>query len=211
MRTPTSTARSSSVSREVRTFSPTWQDRHFRKSVERLSPEARNERALQVSSLVKALQECANPVTDPRLRPWWPSTYKGVIRVQGGHLVEYRFPGVMRVIACCFDSTALPSCQGLVLLLTVTLDHDHDRMKRLLREHSGGISQFGRDFSQIPPGARFVIQGAGPAGGWVSIPPGRRNPDASSCRNARAPTGAPPALPLCSPPHGRPASPSPRG
>jgi hypothetical protein len=66
-----------------------------------------------------------------------------VIQVKDAYLVEYRFPGVMRVIACCFDGHADATYQGLVLLLTITLDHDHDRMKRLIRQSSAAIVQEG--------------------------------------------------------------------
>jgi len=139
------------VPRLVRVFHPTWQDRYFRKAVEKLSPEEREERARQVASLVKILQVCSHPVTDPRLQPWRPSSYRGVAQIKGGLLVEYRFPGVMRVIACCFDGTADPSCQGLVLLLTVTLDHDHERMKKLIRQNVGDIAQDGAIFLDQGP------------------------------------------------------------
>ncbi|HEV2843415.1 MAG TPA: hypothetical protein VG477_01100 [Thermoanaerobaculia bacterium] len=137
--------------RLVRTFQPTWQDRHFRKAVEKLRPEQREERAHQVASLVKVLQICTHPVTDPRLQAWRPSSYRGVIQVQGGQLVEYRFSGVMRVIACCFDSNANPSCQGMVLLLTITLDHDHERMKTLIRQSEGDIARDGATFLEEGP------------------------------------------------------------
>jgi hypothetical protein len=63
----------------------------------------------------------------------------------GGQLIEYRFPGVMRVIACCFESSGEPA-RSLVLLLTITLDHDHERMKKLIRQNAGEISEEGLSF-----------------------------------------------------------------
>jgi hypothetical protein len=75
-----------------------------------------------------------------------------VIQVKDAYLVEYRFPGVMRVIACCFDSQADAPHQGLVLLLTITLDHDHDRMKRLIRQSSAAIVQEGQAALEQDPG-----------------------------------------------------------
>jgi len=134
------------VPRLVRVFEPTWQDRSFRKALEKLNPREREERASQVAALVKVLQVCSHPVTDPRLQPWRPSSYRGVIQVKGGSLVEYRFPGVMRVIACCFDGSAEALYQGLVLLLTITLDHDHERMKKLIRQSSADIVSKGQAF-----------------------------------------------------------------
>lgn len=134
------------MSRVVRVFEPTWQDRHFRKALEKLRAEERKQRAGQVAALVKVLRVCANPVTDPALQAWRPSSYRGVIQLKGGgQLVEYRFPGVMRVIACCFDSSGEPR-RSLVLLLTITLEHDHERMKRLLRQNVGEISEEGLSF-----------------------------------------------------------------
>ncbi|HEX4961335.1 MAG TPA: hypothetical protein VF173_10890 [Thermoanaerobaculia bacterium] len=111
-----------------------------------MNPREREERASQVASLVKVLQVCSHPVIDPRLQTWRPSAYRGVIQVSKGYLVEYRFPGVMRVIACCFDAIAQASHQGLVLLLTITLDHDHERMKKLIRQSSTDIVRIGQTF-----------------------------------------------------------------
>ena len=85
------------------------------------------------------------------MQPWRPSAYRGVIQTKDGYLVEYRFPGVMRIIACCFDSPAGTPHQGLVLLLTITLDHDHDRMKRLIRQSSTEILQEGQTFLEQGP------------------------------------------------------------
>jgi hypothetical protein len=67
---------------------------------------------------------------------------------QGGYLVEYRFPGVMRVIACCFEGGADPAFQGLILLFTITLDHDHERMKKLIRQSSREIAEDGKILSE---------------------------------------------------------------
>jgi hypothetical protein len=139
------------VPRLVRVFEPTWQDRYFRKTVAKLALPEREERAQQVADLVKTLQICAHPVTDPRLQPWRPSAYRGVAQIQGGYLVEYRFPGVMRVIACCFEGSVESTLQGLVLLLTITLDHDHERMKRLIRQSSREIAEKGEVFLEEGP------------------------------------------------------------
>lgn len=140
--------------RVVRVFEATWQDRHFRKALEKLRPEERAQRAGQVAALVKALQVCTNPVTDPALQPWRPSSYRGVAQVRGGgQLVEYRFPGIMRVIACCFEGSGDPR-RSLVLLLTITLDHDHERMKKLIRQSAGDVSEAGTSFLERPdPGS----------------------------------------------------------
>lgn len=137
--------------RFVRVFEPTWQDRHFLKAVEKLTPREREDRAQQVADLVRVLKVSTHPVTDPQLQRWRPSAYRGVAQIKDGYLVEYRFPGVMRVIACCFEGGADPTLQGLILLLTITLDHDHERMKRLIRQSSAEIAADGRTFSEQGP------------------------------------------------------------
>ena len=52
------------------------------------------------------------------------------------HLVEYRlsFEG-LRVIACHFDG------RPEILLAAATLNHDHDGIQRLLREHARKLSE----------------------------------------------------------------------
>lgn len=45
-------------------------------------------------------------------------------------------PGTMRVIACSFDD------DDRILLLTATLNHDHDRMQRLIKEHGKALATY---------------------------------------------------------------------
>ncbi|HSK77322.1 MAG TPA: hypothetical protein VLQ45_12790 [Thermoanaerobaculia bacterium] len=51
-------------------------------------------------------------------------------------MAEYRFPGTLRVIACYFEE------RPEILLVTVTIKHDHDRMKRLLKEHGSSLPSY---------------------------------------------------------------------
>jgi hypothetical protein len=91
----------------------------------------------RLADLLEAIRRCSHPVTDPCLRAWRPSHYKGVTKIRAGHLVEYRFlPGTMRVIACYFDD------EDRVLLLTATVKHDHDRMQRLIEEHGKAFALY---------------------------------------------------------------------
>jgi hypothetical protein len=53
----------------------------------------------------------------------------------GGKLIEYRLDSLSRVIAkypACADSDD-------ILLLAVTIDHDHARLKALLQQHRAEI------------------------------------------------------------------------
>jgi hypothetical protein len=125
------------VSRPVIPFEPTWLDKHFRKALKALGDAEKEACLSRLSHLIDALKECSHPVQDPQLAPWSPSAYKGVVKIRSGHLAEYRFKGtLMRVIACYFLD------RPEILLLTVTLHHDHDRMKRLLKEHGSSFSAY---------------------------------------------------------------------
>jgi hypothetical protein len=90
-----------------------------------------------LAELIEDLKSCKHPIQDPSLQKRRPTSYKGVTNVLGGHLVEYRLTKTMRVIACYFVERAD------ILLVTATIKHDHERMKRVLRDH-------GRYFSQYP-------------------------------------------------------------
>ena len=58
-----------------------------------------------------------------------------MVSLHGAKLVEYRLGGLIRVIA------KYPARQGSddILLLAVTLEHDHERLKSLLRQHKSAI------------------------------------------------------------------------
>lgn len=129
------------VSRPVFTYPATWLDKHFRKTFEKLAPAEREERVRQLVELTEALKACVHPVRDPRLQPFRPTSYRGVTQIPGGQLIEYRFPGTMRVIACYFEAGSEARPSEHVVLMTVTLSHDHDRMKRLIQQHRPGVGK----------------------------------------------------------------------
>lgn len=125
------------MARAVLPYEPTWLDKHFRKALSQLPVAEQRDCASRLADLVSALKECGHPIKDPRLAQWRPSPYNGVVRIRRGHLAEYRFRGtLMRVIACYFDE------RPELLLVTATLTHDHDRMKRLLKEHGSNLESY---------------------------------------------------------------------
>lgn len=124
------------MGRPIVLFKPTWLDRYFRKDFGALNDQGKEECTQILGDLMAALRDCKHPVQDPTLQKWRPSPYKGVVKIKSGHLAEYRCPGIMRVIACYFDD------RQEILMVTVTLKHDHERMKRLLREHGGSLPSY---------------------------------------------------------------------
>lgn len=125
-------------------FFSTWLDKHFKKALRKLPKKQQEERKEQLASFLEALQDCNHPATDPNLAAWRPTSYRGVTDIPGGgRLVEYRFPGLMRVVACYFETEG-PSPPQPIILLTATLTHDHDRMKRQIRQHRGEIQDLDR-------------------------------------------------------------------
>ncbi|HEX4953239.1 MAG TPA: hypothetical protein VF017_07580 [Thermoanaerobaculia bacterium] len=120
---------------ELVTFEPTWLDKEFEKAFKRLSVAEKESRMEDLAALMEALKGCRHPITDPDLARWRPGSYSGVLRLQPHQiLIEYRLRGLMRVIACHVRSSA-EGVDDRVVLLAATLTHDHDRLKRLVRQH----------------------------------------------------------------------------
>ena len=72
-----------------------WEDvRAALEAGERGAEGARDARIKFLSRLIETPRVAGHPVTDPRLRPWKPTPYSGVIKTRGKglHLYEYRFP-----------------------------------------------------------------------------------------------------------------------
>jgi hypothetical protein len=94
-----------------------------------------------LAELIKTLRIAGHPVTDPRLRPWKPTRYSGVIKTKGKgfHLYEYRLKGIARVIAAHYDDDSEDRHDSL-LLLFADFGHDHKKLKRLLKQHRAEIS-----------------------------------------------------------------------
>ena len=64
-----------------------------------------------------------------------------MVSLKGAKLVEYRLRGLVRVIA---KYPARPDTED-ILLLAVTLDHDHERLKSLLRQHRSAIEDWAEE------------------------------------------------------------------
>ena len=132
--------------RHVHAFTPTWQDQRYKKTLRKLNPTQQKEHLEEIGKLITALANCAHPATDPILQRWKPSPYKRVVKQSG--LYEYRLDKTTRVIARFIeldpDDEADPDddieVEEVVLMLTVTLNHDHERMQRLIQSQKGSIS-----------------------------------------------------------------------
>jgi hypothetical protein len=129
-------------------YRPTWLDRSFKKALQKAPPRERERRERDLGDLLIALQGCFHPTLDPSLQRWRPTAYKGVARIEGFQFVEYRLPRLMRVVAC-YSEVENPDRIARIILLTATLTHDHERMKRLIRKHRGGL----QEYSEEEPGA----------------------------------------------------------
>jgi hypothetical protein len=85
-----------------------------------------------IESLTVALKTCADPLTDQSLKRFRPTPYHGVIDLDD--IYEYRLSGPTRVVARIKPKW--------VLMLSITLCHDHDLVKLLLKVHKDSISGF---------------------------------------------------------------------
>ncbi len=106
----------------------TWADREFRNDYKRLPRKERELCEERLEALIAALASCNHPALDPELWKYRPSSYR-VRRKGEGRLLEYRLPGVLRVIVCYFEE------ESVILLVAVTLTHDHTRLRRLIERN----------------------------------------------------------------------------
>lgn len=121
------------MTRAVYTFGPTWQDRSFKKEFKRLPADRRNQLLEELASLIDTLAACTHPTADQRLATYRPSAYQ-VPGLKGAlPLYEYRLKKLTRVIAGWHgDGEA-------VLMVAVTLSHDHNRLKRLIQGQTKAV------------------------------------------------------------------------
>ena len=103
----------------------TWADREFRSDYKRLPKKDKVLCEERLEALIVALAGCTHPALDPDLQKYRPSAYR-VHRKGEGRLLEYRLPGALRVIVCYFEE------ESVILLVAVTLTHDHERLRRLI-------------------------------------------------------------------------------
>ncbi len=111
----------------------TWADRECRKDFKRLSGKEKELCEERLEALIVALAGCNHPALDPDLRRYRPSSYQ-VRRKGEGRLLEYRLSGVLRVIVCYFEE------ESVILLVAVTLTHDHERLRRLIQRNQTGFA-----------------------------------------------------------------------
>jgi hypothetical protein len=86
----------------------------------------------EIGKLSTALKDCTDPLKDPTLKRFRPTSYHGAIDVDD--IYEYRLSGLTRVVA-----RVKPKW---VLMLTITLSHGHDLMRILLKVHRETIAAF---------------------------------------------------------------------
>lgn len=117
---------------DLQYFEPTWFDREVKKAVRKLAPRERARFEGDLAGFLETLAVCRHPATDPALAPWRPVPYSGVAQLPVGfHLVEYLLSGLTRVIAGYREGSVVEQ----VVLLAVTVRHDHARLKRLIQAH----------------------------------------------------------------------------
>ncbi len=127
------------MAREVRPFLPTWEDRRYKKDLERQSPRDREAIQKDLADLIVAIRTATNLAMDPDLARFKPTAYRyrGVprLRTPGAQLYEYRLHGLTRVVVCHFAAHAAVAGEELVLLVAITVTHDHERLVRVIRAH----------------------------------------------------------------------------
>jgi len=122
------------VSRSYHEFS-TWQDKRFRKGLEKLQPKEKVRLADALAELARLLIHCRHPRQDPELHKFDPSPYDRVINLK--NLYEYRPGKIARVAA-----QVTPQ---YVLFIAVIHNHDHEHLKNVLRAHESELR------SWVPP------------------------------------------------------------
>lgn len=118
------------MARDVRPFLPTWKDKRFAKALKALRPSEKDALADELAELIDRIAVCRHPIREPELKKFRPTPYR--LNVGDDFLLaEYRLKSVKlgRVVAA-FDRT-----DSVVLLLAITLTHDHERIERMLKQH----------------------------------------------------------------------------
>lgn len=120
---------------ELRFFERTWLDREFQKTFRKLPKKEKERFEEELGDLLEALEQCRHPMTDPALGRWRPTGYR--LRRASFPMVEYRLRRLTRVIAG-FQPTAEGEI-AMILLLCVTLRHDHQRLQRIIEQHQSDL------------------------------------------------------------------------
>lgn len=126
------------MARPVRQFEPLWFDNHFKRDFKKLPKPQQEKRLRELADLAQELANCKHPLLDPRLVPWRPSAYHVPKVPSETRLCEYRCAHPMRVIAQWIEPCA-EDPEGAVLLIAVTLSHDHDRLKEIIGRNRSSL------------------------------------------------------------------------
>jgi len=125
-----------SASSKVFACTATWKDRQFQRAFGKLPQPEQDAFLRDLATLIAALEHTPHPASDPRLKQAFKAKpYGGVVALKGATLIEYSLGRFARVIA------KYPASQGStdILLLAVTLDHDHDQLKALIKQYRAEI------------------------------------------------------------------------
>jgi hypothetical protein len=126
------------MTRPVRQSESLWFDHHFKKAFKKLPGPEQKKRLAELANLVEKLADCTHPILDPRLSPWKPSAYHVPKVPHDKQLCEYRCTFPMRVIAQWIEP-CLEDPEGAVLLVAVTLSHDHERLKEIISRNRSSL------------------------------------------------------------------------
>lgn len=126
------------MARPVRELLSLWFDHRFKKELGRLPPAEREKRLRELADLSMALAVCKHPTHDPLLAPWKPSAYHVPKVSPEKRLCEYRCSFPMRVIARWIEPCE-EDPEGAILLVAVTLSHDHERLKEIISKNRSDL------------------------------------------------------------------------
>lgn len=123
------------MSRRVWKHPKTWIDSTTAETFRSWSRPEQQKLFKEIENLRTALKSCTDPLKDPALKRYLPTPYHALIDLDD--IYEYHLSGPTRVVA-----RVKPKW---ILMLTITLSHDHSLMTMLLKVHQGTISAF------VPP------------------------------------------------------------
>jgi hypothetical protein len=120
------------MARRLETYEPTWFDREFRKAFTRLDLSQQAVFEQQLGDLMEALQACRHPILDAALQRFKPTPYRIALPNPRSKLAEYRLGAKARVIAR-YVIEEQDVVGDEILLIAVTVDHDHERLVTLVK------------------------------------------------------------------------------
>jgi hypothetical protein len=118
-------------------YSPTWGDKHFQKgfrdALQNLNKAKREEvtrkRQQELTNLFEALRTASDLITDPRVRRWRPTPFKGVVTLRKGRLIEYRCQGALKAHVRCGYAIVLHIRRYVLVVGMRRLERRYVRMR----------------------------------------------------------------------------------